>query len=106
MRGKPLIAVTGSSNIQAATDLDAAEHLGLTIVPAKDMPEAFRMRASDGGDAMIGSDVLIRTLVAGSSHPEDYRTLEGAGSARLRTASWSAAETRLSRWQRTAPCAT
>ena len=48
LRGKRLVAVTGSSNIQAATDLDAAEHLGLTIVPAKDMPEAFRMRASDG----------------------------------------------------------
>lgn len=49
LRGRRLIAVAGSSNLPAAADLDATHHLGLTIVPARDMPEAFRMLASGEG---------------------------------------------------------
>ena len=82
LRGRRLIAVTGSSNLPAASDLNATRNLGMTIVPAPDMPEALRMLASGQGDALIGSDVLIRTLVAGSAHPADYRMLEPPLAAR------------------------
>lgn len=82
LRGKRLIAVVGSSNIQAATDLDSSQHLGITVVPAKDMPEAFRMLGENQGDAMIGSDVLNRTLVIQSGHASDYRTLDQGLAAR------------------------
>lgn len=76
LKGKRLIAVTGSSNIQAANEMNAAGHLGLSIIPAKDTPEGFRMLAAGAADAMVSSDVLLRTLVAQSGHPGDYRTFD------------------------------
>ena len=82
LRGKRVIAVVGSSNIQAATDLDSSRHLGITIVPATDMPEAFRMLGENQGDALIGSDVLNRTLIVQSGHPEEYRVLDEGMAAR------------------------
>jgi glutamate/aspartate transport system substrate-binding protein len=81
LKGKHVAAVAGSSNIQAAGDLDARYHLGLTVVPAKDTADAFRMMGTGEVDAMVSSEILVRTLVAGSEHPTDYRTLDsGLGS--------------------------
>lgn len=76
LRGKRLIAVVGSTNMQAAADLNASQHLDMAIVPASDTPAAFAMLAADKGDALISSDVLIRGLVVTSSNPADYRMVK------------------------------
>lgn len=76
LRGKRVIAVTGSSNIQAAADTDAAQHLGITVIPAGDTPGGFKMLTEGGADAMVSSDVLLRTLIAQSGRPGDYRTFD------------------------------
>lgn len=76
LKGKRVIAVTGSSNIQAANDMDAAQHLGITVIPARDTPEGFRTLTEGGTDAMVSSDVLLRTLIARSGRPGDYRTFD------------------------------
>ena len=82
LKAKRLIAVTGSSNIQALNDMDARFRLGFSLVPARDTPEAFRMLAAGGGDALVSSDVLLRTLIAQSGHPGDYRLFDSGLGAR------------------------
>ncbi len=82
LRGRRVIAVTGSSNIQAVNDLEATQHLGLTVIPARDTPEGFRMLTAGDADAMVPSDVLLRTLIAQSGHPGDYRTFDSGLGAR------------------------
>jgi glutamate/aspartate transport system substrate-binding protein len=76
LKGKRVIAVTGSSNIQAANDMDSEGHLGITIIPARDTPEGFRMLTAGGADAMVSSDVLLRTMIAQSGHAGEYRTFD------------------------------
>ena len=76
LRGKRLVAVAGSINMQAAADLNALQHLDMTIVPAPDTPAAFAMLGADQGDALMSSDVLIRALVVASAHPADYQLLQ------------------------------
>ncbi len=81
LKGKRVLAVTGSSNIQAVAELNDRQHLGITVVPAPGTPEAFRMLATGSGDAMVSSDVLLRTQVETSPKPDDYRTFDsGLGS--------------------------
>lgn len=81
LRGKRVLAVAGSSNIQAIGDLNNKQNLGVTVVPASDTAEAFRMLQAGDGDALVTSDVLLRTLVAGSPRPGDFRTFDsGLGS--------------------------
>lgn len=76
LEGKRLIAVTGTSNMQAANDLNSTRQIALSIIPAKDTPDGFRMLAAGDGDAMIGSDVLLRSLVAGTIDPGKYRLFD------------------------------
>ena len=78
LHGKRLIAVFGSTNIQAAADLNASQHLGLSVVPAKDTPDALRMLDAGQGGAVISSDILIKGLLAKEPHP-DTRTVFDAG---------------------------
>ncbi len=74
LKQKRLIAVTGSSNMQAAIELNAMHGLDVTIVPAKDMPTAFDMLGKAAGDALLASDVLNRALINGAADPSSYRT--------------------------------
>ncbi len=76
LRGKRVLAVTGSSNIQAIAELNDRQHLGITVVPAPGTSEAFQMLAAGGADAMVSSDVLLRTQVASSPHPDVFRTFD------------------------------
>ena len=81
LKGKRVAAVAGSSNIQAASDLDTRQHLGVFVVPAKDTADAFRMMSAGDVDAMISSETLVKSLVAAANHPADYTVLDsGLGS--------------------------
>ena len=82
LKGKRVLAVTGSSNIQAIAELNDKQHLGITVVPAPGTPEGFQMLAAESGDAMVSSDVLLRSQVETSPHPDDYRTFDSGLGAR------------------------
>src|SRR5476649_2533085 len=41
LKGKPVVATSGTTNIKQLTEANAARNLGVTIIPAKDHAEAF-----------------------------------------------------------------
>ncbi len=82
LKGKRVLAVTGSSNIPAIAELNDKQHLGITVVPAPGTSEAFQMLVAGFGDAMVSSDVLLRSQVETNAHPDDYRTFDSGLGAR------------------------
>ncbi|HTG03629.1 MAG TPA: amino acid ABC transporter substrate-binding protein, partial [Bradyrhizobium sp.] len=43
LKGKPVVATSGTTNIKQLTEANAARSLGINIIPAKDHAEAFLM---------------------------------------------------------------
>jgi len=72
LKGKPVVSVSGTTNIRQLTEVNAARGLNITIIPAKDNPEAFLMVETDRAVAFVMDDILLAALVAGSKTPDDY----------------------------------
>jgi glutamate/aspartate transport system substrate-binding protein len=72
LKGKSVVSTSGTTNIRQLTEANAARSLGITIIPAKDNPEAFLMVETDRAVAFVMDDILLAALVAGSKAPDDY----------------------------------
>jgi len=72
LKGKPVVATSGTTNIKQLTEANAARNLGITIIPAKDHAEAFLMVETDRAVAFVMDDILLASLVAGSKDPSIY----------------------------------
>lgn len=72
MKGKTIVATSGSTNMKLVTEQNNARNLGMTIKPIQGEPEAFLMVATGRAAAYVQDDVLLYTLVATSKTPGDY----------------------------------
>ena len=72
LRGKPVASVSGTSNIVQLNQVNAARKLGITVLPAKDVVEAFLMVETDRAAAFVMDDIILSALVAGSKDPAAY----------------------------------
>ena len=72
LKGKSVVSTSGTTNIRQLTEANAARGLNITIIPAKDNPEAFLMVETDRAAAFVMDDILLAALVAGSKAPDDY----------------------------------
>jgi glutamate/aspartate transport system substrate-binding protein len=72
LKGKPVVATSGTTNIKQLTEANAARNLGITIIPAKDHAEAFLMVETDRAAAFVMDDILLAAFVAGSKDPGAY----------------------------------
>jgi glutamate/aspartate transport system substrate-binding protein len=72
LKGKPVVSTAGSTNIKQLTEANAARHLGVNIIAAKDIAEAFLMVETDRVAAFVMDDILLASLVAGSKDPSAY----------------------------------
>jgi glutamate/aspartate transport system substrate-binding protein len=72
LKGKPVVATSGTTNIKQLTEANAARNLGITIIPAKDHAEAFLMVETDRAVAFVMDDILLAAFVAGSKDPSAY----------------------------------
>ena len=72
LRGKPVTATSGTTNIRQLTETNAARSLGITILPAKDHAEAFLMVETDRAVAFVMDDILLAAFVTGSRDPDAY----------------------------------
>jgi len=72
LKGKPVVSTSGTTNIKQLTEANAARHLGINIIPAKDHAEAFLMVETDRAVAFVMDDILLAGLVAGSKDPGAY----------------------------------
>ena len=78
LRGKTVVSTAGTTNIRQVTEANAARKLGLTILAAKDHPEAFLMVETDRAAAFVMDDILLASLVASSKAPKAYTISEDA----------------------------
>jgi glutamate/aspartate transport system substrate-binding protein len=72
LQGKPVVATSGTSNIKQLIETNAARHLGINVIHAKDHAEAFLMVENDRAVAFVMDDILLAAFVVGSKDPEAY----------------------------------
>ena len=72
LKGKTIVSTSGTTNIKQITEINAAQNLGMNILPAKDHAEAFLMVETGRAVAFVMDDILLYSLVAGSKAPGDY----------------------------------
>ncbi len=81
LKGKTVVSTSGTTNIVQLNQANAARHLGITVVAAKDHPEAFLMVETGRAAAFVMDDVLLSSMVASSKDPDAYAVSHDAFSA-------------------------
>jgi glutamate/aspartate transport system substrate-binding protein len=72
LKGRPVVATSGTTNIRQLTEANAARNLGINIIQAKDHAEAFLMVETDRAVAFMMDDILLAAFVSGSKAPDAY----------------------------------
>lgn len=76
LKGKTLVSTSGTTNLKALMEANAAKNLGINIISAKDHAEAFLMVETGRAVAFGMDDILLAGLVANSKAPADYAISE------------------------------
>jgi len=72
LKGKTVVSTAGTTNLKQVSEANTAQNLGLTILTAKDHPEAFLMVETGRAAAFVMDDILLAGLVANAKNPADY----------------------------------
>lgn len=72
LKGKVVVASSGTSNVKQLATLNGERKLGITILTARDHAEAFLMFETDRAQAIINDDIILASLAATSKSPGDY----------------------------------
>ena len=72
LKGKTVVSTSGTTNIKQLTELNAAQNLGMNILAAKDHAEAFLMVETGRATAFVMDDILLASLAANSSKPDQW----------------------------------
>jgi len=78
LKGKPVVAVAGSTNMVQLNQVNAARNLGITPQAAKDQAEAFLMLETGRAAAYVLDDVQLAVAIARSKDPSAYIISEEA----------------------------
>jgi glutamate/aspartate transport system substrate-binding protein len=73
LKGKPVVAVSGSTNMVQLNQINTARNLGITALAAKDQAEAFLMLETGRAAAYVLDDVQLAVVIARSKDPSAYR---------------------------------
>lgn len=72
LKGKPVVAISGSTNMVQLNQVNAARNLGVTTMAAKDQAEAFLMLETGRAAAYVLDDVQLAVAIARSKDPSAY----------------------------------
>lgn len=72
LKGKTVVSVAGSTNINQLNKVNAERNLGMNIVSAKDQLEAFLMLETGRAQAYVLDDVQLAVAIARSKDPAGY----------------------------------
>jgi glutamate/aspartate transport system substrate-binding protein len=72
LKGKTIVSTAGTTNIKQATEINAAQNLGMNIISANGHAEAFQMVETGRAVAFVMDDILLAGLAAQSRAPGDY----------------------------------
>ncbi|MBR1086480.1 amino acid ABC transporter substrate-binding protein [Bradyrhizobium manausense] len=78
LKGKAVVSVAGTTNINQLTKANLAHSLGITVMSAKDVPEAFLMVETDRAAAFVMDDIQLAAMIASSKDPSLYAISNGA----------------------------
>ena len=78
LKGKAVVSVAGTTNITQLNKANAARSLGITVMNAKDVPEAFLMVETDRAQAFVMDDIQLAAMIASSKDPSLYAISNGA----------------------------
>lgn len=97
LKGKTIVSTAGTTNIKQATEINAAQNLGMNIISANGHAEAFQMVETGRAVAFVMDDILLAGLAAQSRAPATTSFPPMRCRCRSPTASWFARTTRRSR---------
>jgi glutamate/aspartate transport system substrate-binding protein len=72
LKGKTIVSTSGTTNIKQITEINAAQNLGMNIIPANGHAEAFQMVETGRAVAFVMDDILLASHAAKSRSPADY----------------------------------
>lgn len=72
LKGRTVVSVSGSTNLVQLNQFNTARKLGITVLSAKDVVEAFLMVETGRAAAFVMDDVQLSALIAGSKNPSLY----------------------------------
>jgi glutamate/aspartate transport system substrate-binding protein len=72
LRGKTVSSVAGSTNILMLIKANNERKLGITVIAAKDVPEAFLLVETGRAAAFVMDDVQLSVVAAQSKEPSAY----------------------------------
>ena len=72
LKGKPVVAISGSTNMVQLNQVNTARNLGITALAAKDQAEAFLMLETGRAAAYVLDDVQLAVAIARSKDPSAY----------------------------------
>ena len=72
LKGKPVVAISGSTNMVQLNQVNTARNLGVTPLAAKDQAEAFLMLETGRAAAYVLDDVQLAIAIARSKDPAAY----------------------------------
>jgi glutamate/aspartate transport system substrate-binding protein len=72
LKGRKVVATAGTINVKELVEANAARHLNLTIMAAKDHSEGFLMVETDHAAAFVEDDVIVAGLAASSKQPDAF----------------------------------
>jgi glutamate/aspartate transport system substrate-binding protein len=72
LKGKVVSANQGTTNEKVLNDLNDKLHLGITILPTRDQPQAWAALESGRTDAHMTDEVVEYGLIAKAKNPADY----------------------------------
>jgi glutamate/aspartate transport system substrate-binding protein len=72
LKGKPVVATSGTSNIKQLIETNAARNLGINVIHARDHAEAFLMVENDRAAAFVMDDILLAAFAVSSKDPQAY----------------------------------
>jgi glutamate/aspartate transport system substrate-binding protein len=76
LKGKPVVAISGSTNMVQLNQVNNARNLGVTVLAAKDQAEAFLMLETGRAAAYVLDDVQLAVAIARSKDPSAYMISE------------------------------
>jgi glutamate/aspartate transport system substrate-binding protein len=72
MKGKAIVASSGTSHLKQLTTLNSEQNLGMNIMTVKDTAEGFLMVDTGRGVAYSMDDIILASLVATARNPDVF----------------------------------
>ncbi|WP_375460264.1 amino acid ABC transporter substrate-binding protein [uncultured Enterovirga sp.] len=72
LKGKSVVSVSGSVNLVQLNRMNTQRSLGINVLTAKDVAEAFLVLETDRAQAFVMDDIQLATTIATSKEPSNY----------------------------------